>query len=113
MGRAGGEQSFVFPSLSDILIEFINFREIIYKHNLRLCTSPPGLRLYRFLGLSRRLAALAIRPLVELIELVKYDQNVGYEESKENGFHATLRLVRANAIEQNERKLHLEIELEL
>jgi hypothetical protein len=48
--------------------------------------------------------------LVELIKLMKYDENVGNEECKENGVDATVRVVRANAVEENQRKLRLKIE---
>lgn len=56
------------------------------------------------------LARLPIGPLIKLIELVEDNQNVRYEEGEEYFIHTTLRLVRASAIEKNERKLHLEIE---
>lgn len=58
------------------------------------------------------LAPLCVSFLVELIELVENYQNVGKEEEEENLFHAALRLVRSKAIEQNEYKLHLEIDNE-
>lgn len=50
-----------------------------------------------------------IRSLVKRVELVENYENVGNEEGEKYGIDAAIRLVRANAIEENERKLHLKI----
>lgn len=65
-----------------------------------------------FSGSSLAVASLQIRLLVELVKLVENDENVGNEETEENRFDATCRLVRPNAIEKNQCKLHLKIEAE-
>lgn len=54
-----------------------------------------------------RLPSLQIRSLVKLIELVEDDKNVGHEKEEINLVDATLCLVRANAVENYECKLHL------
>lgn len=47
---------------------------------------------------------------VELIKLIENYQNVGNEESIEDWVYAAVRLERSDAVEQNERELHLKVE---